>query len=100
KTRRGRRRLARSLERVRSAADVRRMHSARISAKRLRYLLEPFAQELPRARRGVEALKDLQSLVGRMRDSRGLRAALSGRGDPAAAALSRALEDGERRLFA
>jgi CHAD domain-containing protein len=43
-------------------------HRARIAAKRLRYLAEPFSPQLPEARVVVESLKDLQDGLGDLHD--------------------------------
>jgi CHAD domain-containing protein len=45
------------------------LHEARISAKRLRYLLEPFADELPDAAWAVKRLKKMQDTLGQMHDA-------------------------------
>jgi CHAD domain-containing protein/CYTH domain-containing protein len=45
------------------------LHEARISAKRLRYLLEPFADELPDAAWAVKRLKKMQDTLGEMHDA-------------------------------
>lgn len=45
------------------------LHEGRISAKRLRYLLEPFADELPDAAWAVKRLKKLQDTLGEMHDA-------------------------------
>jgi CHAD domain-containing protein len=60
--------LAADLERVREAANVREAHRARISIKRLRYLLEPVARHTPRARGLVTRLKEAQDLLGTLHD--------------------------------
>ena len=45
------------------------LHEGRISAKRLRYLLEPFADELPDAAWAVKRLKKMQDTLGEMHDA-------------------------------
>jgi CHAD domain-containing protein/CYTH domain-containing protein len=52
-----------------SIADQEALHEARISAKRLRYLLEPFAEELPEAAWAVKRLKKMQDTLGEMHDA-------------------------------
>lgn len=44
------------------------LHAARISGKRLRYLLEPLMSVLPEAKEPVAALKVLQDLLGEIHD--------------------------------
>jgi CHAD domain-containing protein/CYTH domain-containing protein len=62
------RELERALNRVHSITDDKEAHLARIAAKRLRYLLEPFADELPEAGPVVERLKLLQDALGDLHD--------------------------------
>lgn len=57
------------LARVGDADDEEEAHEARISAKRLRYLLEPLADELPAAAPLVKRLKSLQELLGELHDA-------------------------------
>jgi CHAD domain-containing protein/CYTH domain-containing protein len=45
------------------------LHEGRISAKRLRYLLEPFADELPDAAWAVKRIKRMQDTLGEMHDA-------------------------------
>jgi CHAD domain-containing protein len=53
--------------------DVTRAHRARIAAKRLRYLLEPLAEELgevePAAKPLIKRIKGLQDLLGELHDA-------------------------------
>jgi CHAD domain-containing protein len=60
--------LGADLELVHERADVEEAHSARISIKRLRYLLEPIARRAPRARGLITRLKEAQDLLGSMHD--------------------------------
>lgn len=60
--------LATELERITSALDTRAIHAARIEGKRLRYLLEPFAPELPSAVALVKSLKRFQDEFGELCD--------------------------------
>ena len=60
--------LERSLSRIRSWDDVLREHSARIAAKRLRYLIEPVAKLVEGGDAIVESLKTLQDLFGDLHD--------------------------------
>lgn len=57
------------LSRVEGPADEEQAHEARISAKRLRYLLEPFAEELPEAASVVKHMKSLQETLGELHDA-------------------------------
>jgi len=54
---------------VESISDEARAHDVRIAAKRLRYLLDPFAPELEGAPAIVAQLKSLQDLLGRLHDA-------------------------------
>ncbi|HYR08946.1 MAG TPA: CHAD domain-containing protein [Longimicrobium sp.] len=61
--------LRRRLDASGSIAEQEVLHEARISAKRLRYLLEPFADELPEAAWAVKRLKKMQDTLGQMHDA-------------------------------
>lgn len=61
--------LRSNLSHVGGPADVEQAHEARISAKRLRYLLEPFAEELPEAASVVKHMKGLQETLGELHDA-------------------------------
>jgi CHAD domain-containing protein len=61
--------LAAELAGVHSVADEERAHQARISAKRLRYLLEPLRRELAGADELIAELKGLQDLLGSLHDA-------------------------------
>jgi CHAD domain-containing protein/CYTH domain-containing protein len=54
---------------VLDVADQEEAHEARIAAKRLRYLLEPFADEVEGLPRLIRSLKKLQDLLGEMHDA-------------------------------
>ncbi len=54
---------------VQSIADEARAHQVRIGAKRLRYLLEPFAPEVDGAPAIVARLKALQEVLGQLHDA-------------------------------
>jgi CYTH domain-containing protein len=62
-------RLERRLDRVEDADYQDEAHRARIAAKRLRYLVEPFAAELEGAPDVVKRLKRLQDALGEMHDA-------------------------------
>ena len=57
------------LARVYTAADEAEAHRARIRAKRLRYLLEPIADEVEGVEDLLASLKDLQDVLGNLRDA-------------------------------
>jgi CHAD domain-containing protein/CYTH domain-containing protein len=61
--------LARHLARVRSAADEAAAHDARIVGKRLRYLLEPLAEELDGVKSALKPLRALQDALGDLHDT-------------------------------
>jgi CHAD domain-containing protein len=63
------RRLERRLRRIEDEADERPIHRARIAAKHLRYLLEPFAPLLARGEGVVDRLKALQNAFGDVHDA-------------------------------
>ncbi|HEX6749070.1 MAG TPA: CHAD domain-containing protein [Longimicrobium sp.] len=96
--------LERRLAAVRAIDDQDEAHRARIAAKRLRYLVEPFADELEGAPELVKRLKRLQDALGEMHDADVLLARVAdqrdGDGDaaPGMAALRELLlrERGER----
>jgi CHAD domain-containing protein/CYTH domain-containing protein len=77
-------RVERRLALVRTREDDEPAHRARIAAKRLRYLLEPFRRELPAARSIIAVLVALQDALGEHRDAAGL-----------AAVIERLLSDGD-----
>ncbi|HET7230112.1 MAG TPA: CHAD domain-containing protein [Longimicrobium sp.] len=62
-------RLERRLDRVDDIDDQDEAHRARIAAKRLRYLIEPFTAELEGAPDVVKRLKRLQDALGEMHDA-------------------------------
>ena len=68
--RRASRRLEEHLARIQGYSDGEAIHRARISAKHLRYLLEPFAAVLPDGETAVERLKALQDDFGDVHDAR------------------------------
>ncbi len=62
--------LRRDLERIHAVTDLRQAHQARITAKRLRYLLEPLSGSVPEAAGAVKCIKSLQDLLGALNDAR------------------------------
>jgi CHAD domain-containing protein len=80
------------LAKVRHADDVNEAHRARISAKRARYLLEPFAEELPESCAVVvKRFKALQDLLGDLHDAHVLGQELAEAVEEAAAERARRL---------
>lgn len=61
-------RLRDDLTRIRGVSDVKEIHKARISGKRLRYMLEPIARRDRRAGALVRRLKEAQDLLGEHHD--------------------------------
>jgi CHAD domain-containing protein/CYTH domain-containing protein len=103
--------LRRRLADVHDIDDQEEAHLARIAAKRLRYLLEPFTAELEGAPDVVKRLKRLQDALGEMHDAHVLLARIpdpdgkrgDADGDHEAAgirALRSALEEERRANFA
>jgi CHAD domain-containing protein len=76
---------------IADAEDEREAHQARISAKRVRYLLEPLAEEIPGASSIVKRFKVLQDLLGDLHDAHVLELEISEALDNAAAKRSRRL---------
>ena len=85
--------LAGHLSHIQSAGDEKEAHRARISAKRLRYLLEPLADDLPGTPPLVKRLKNLQELLGELHDAHVLEPEL-------AAAVETAAAERAHHLFA
>ena len=77
--------LADELAAIDSADAYGAIHAARVAGKRLRYLIEPVAREVPAAVRSVEQLKRLQDSLGAVCDAHVRRRAL---GQALAAATS------------
>lgn len=61
-------RLGTQLGRIRSVDDVKATHRARLAIKRLRYLLEPLEDEIPGAHRVIQEMKQVQDILGDLRD--------------------------------
>ncbi len=87
------RRIEKELAAIDSAADEEDAHRARITAKRIRYLLEPFAAESPEARAAVKKLKLLQELLGELHDAHVLERTLADAASEAGAERARRLFD-------
>jgi CHAD domain-containing protein len=83
--------LAGDLETIAGPDDVEPSHEARIAAKRLRYLLEPLADELSAVRPAVKRLKGLQDLLGELHDAHVLETELATALEAAAAERARSL---------
>lgn len=61
--------LRQKLDACGSIEEQEALHEGRISAKRLRYLLEPFTDELPDAAWAVKRIKRMQDTLGEMHDA-------------------------------
>jgi CHAD domain-containing protein len=81
--------LEQHLARIGDADDEKEAHQARISAKRVRYLLEPLVEEIPGAGPLVKRFKALQDLLGELHDAHVLEAELAEAVETAAAERSR-----------
>jgi CHAD domain-containing protein len=84
--------LADHLARVDGPGAENAAHQARIRAKRLRYLLEPFREEVPAAAPVVQRIKSLQDLLGELHDAHVLEGELT-------RALAQAAEERAERLL-
>ena len=62
-------RLAMRIDKVQSLTDISAAHRVRISAKHLRYLLEPLCHELPDAVHAVTQLTAIQDRLGELHDA-------------------------------
>ncbi|HEY4561739.1 MAG TPA: CHAD domain-containing protein, partial [Thermoanaerobaculia bacterium] len=80
--------LEQHLAKVADADDEKEAHQARISAKRVRYLLEPLADKIPGAGPVVKRFKALQDLLGELHDAHVLEDELSDAAEEAAAERS------------
>lgn len=69
--------LKKQLSEVHSVQDHEKIHDARISGKRLRYLLEPLRKEVPAARSFVKGMKTLQDVLGELHDTKVLEDEIS-----------------------
>jgi CHAD domain-containing protein/CYTH domain-containing protein len=81
--------LRQRLAALRTADDDAAVHGARIAGKRLRYLLEPFAERVEGAPELVERLRTLQGLLGDVHDAHELAARVAVATDEAAAEQTR-----------
>ncbi|HSG38783.1 MAG TPA: CHAD domain-containing protein [Thermoanaerobaculia bacterium] len=81
------------LARIEDAEDETEGHEARISAKRVRYLLEPFVDAVPGAGPVVKRFKALQDLLGDLHDAHVLETELTEALETAAAERARTLLD-------
>jgi CHAD domain-containing protein len=81
------------LAQVHGAEDEEEAHEARIAAKRLRYLLEPLAGELPSGKAVIKRLKGLQELLGELHDAHVLEQELAAAVERAGAERAQALLD-------
>jgi CHAD domain-containing protein len=83
--------LGERLAAIGAAGDVEAAHAARIAGKRLRYLLEPLAEEAEEAGALVKRLKGLQELLGELHDAHVLEDDLGAALGEAAAERARGL---------
>ena len=83
--------LEKHLAKIGGPADEEEAHEARIQAKRIRYLLEPFAGEIPDAPPIVKRFKAVQDLLGELHDAHVLETELAQAVDTAAAERARHL---------
>ncbi len=81
------------LAKIEDAGDEAEAHEARIRAKRVRYLLEPLVDEIPRAAPIVKRFKALQDLLGDLHDAHVLEAELAEAVEIAAAERARKILD-------
>jgi CHAD domain-containing protein len=82
------------LARIQDASDAEQAHRARISTKRLRYLLEPIARRNRRAGALVRRLKEAQDLLGEHHDMHVLLSATASFRDGISASKFPGLEPG------
>jgi CHAD domain-containing protein len=61
--------LRKRVSRIRSSQDILRLHSARLTIKHLRYVLEPFETTLAAAEHALNQLESLQDVLGELRDA-------------------------------
>ena len=99
RARKAARRLHRRLGRIRGYSSETEIHRARIAAKHLRYLLEPFAPDLPGGDATVARLKSLQDGLGEVHDAQVLAGKLRGMPDRARAAGRAEVVGGLRALL-
>lgn len=93
--------IAAELQRITSVFDARAIHAARVEAKHLRYLLEPFAADVPNGAALVRSLKRFQYEFGELCDRQVLSIeliAVAGRYDSERLGreLRSVLEDGDQ----
>jgi CHAD domain-containing protein len=86
------------LDWVHGQADEDEIHQARITAKRLRYLLEPLVPELEGGKALVKELKALQEILGEIHDTQVMASELSQTAEEAGAELMKKLVDLSLRL--
>jgi CHAD domain-containing protein len=79
------------LARIDGAGDDAQAHCARIGAKRLRYLIEPFLEGIRQIAAAVKRFKSLQDLLGELHDAHVLEAELEKGVETAAAERARSL---------
>ena len=97
--RRTRRELLAELKRIHSARGSAALHRARILAKRLRYILEPYRDDSTDIEASVATLTQLQDDFGAMHDCVVIRTRLKHIDAPLVDLLSRRARDQQRALF-
>ncbi len=85
--------LGAKLAQVLAVSDEEPAHDARISTKRLRYLLDPLRDRLPGARELLRELKELQDALGELHDLQVLAREIGDAAARAAAERARRLHD-------
>ncbi|MBS3965936.1 MAG: CHAD domain-containing protein [Truepera sp.] len=83
--------LRQELSEIAGADDEETAHRARLSAKRLRYLLEPLRSELNGAKAAIKQLRSLQDALGELHDLHTLEARLVSAIEQAAQSWARSL---------
>lgn len=60
--------LSQALQNAQRTNDMAEAHTTRLRVKRLRYLLEPLSQRVPRLKGYIKRLKELQNVLGELHD--------------------------------
>lgn len=81
------------LDAIHSIDDQAPAHTARITGKRIRYLLEPISTEVPDGAEAVEQLKEFQDLLGEFNDANQFEIVLAREWETATAKQDRQFSD-------